>query len=149
MRSCPWRFSVFLLGSRQLLLILSRRAGYRLCPVRTVLCLWTGSFTASLFKSFQAHDQHYLLKTVSDGWALRTKKTQREREMELDKRSERVCQKLTPQYAMAKGGNITTEAPNRLLKEKIDKWKNEEKGGRKKNGLDLKQLCISTCQHPN
>lgn len=41
--------------------------------------------------------------------------------MELDKRSERVCQKLTPQYAMAKGGNITTEAPNRLLKEKIDK----------------------------
>lgn len=48
-------------------------------PVRAVLCIWIGSFIASLFKSFQAHNQHYLQKTMSDGWALCTQKTHREK----------------------------------------------------------------------
>lgn len=38
-----------------------------LVPVHAVLCIRIGSFIASLFKSFQAHNQHYLQKTMSDG----------------------------------------------------------------------------------
>lgn len=78
-RSCLWLFSLFLLGSWQLLLIPSPCTGYRLRPVHSVLCIRIGSFIASLFKSFQAHNQHYLQKAMSDGWALYTKKTQREK----------------------------------------------------------------------
>lgn len=136
MRSCPWRFSVFLLGSRQLLLILSQRAGYRLCPVHTVLCLWTGSFTASLFKSFQAHDQHYLLKTVSDGWALRTKKTQRERERErngtwqafgksLPEINSSVCHGQGWQYNH-RSAKPTAEVKNKQMKKWRKRWKEKK-----------------------
>lgn len=36
-------------------------------PVHSVLCIRIGSFIASLFKSFQAHNQHYLQKAMSGG----------------------------------------------------------------------------------
>ena len=36
-------------------------------PLRTVPCIWIRSFIASLLKSFQAHNQHYLQETMSDG----------------------------------------------------------------------------------
>ena len=66
MRSCLWQFCVSAAALTAFTDIVSMHR-LSLVPVHTVLCIRIGSFIASLFKLFQAHNQHYLQKTMSDG----------------------------------------------------------------------------------